>query len=150
MLASIIIIAVSTVLFLYWFRYTCELILSTRSSASYVLGVSESFGLNWAGVASTLEDAPGGALGNLREGLQSDYSKLDTMLNRASFSEADQFAFERGMLKGYFCFTGMMFTVLRHMSDQAARSALHTMARVVEHQANLIGERTCATEISLS
>src|SRR3954468_16378219 len=102
MLASVLIIVVSTVLFFYWFRYTCELILSARSSASYVLGVSEANNLSWAGVASGLDQASASGLTQMRNSLQSDYSKLDGILNRANASQADQFTFERGLLKGYF------------------------------------------------
>ena len=35
MIISTLIIAVSAVLFLYWFRYTCVLILSTRTTRDY-------------------------------------------------------------------------------------------------------------------
>jgi hypothetical protein len=150
MLASILIITVSTVLFFYWFRYTCELILSARSASSYVLGVSEANGLNWAGVASALDQAPGIQLNSLRLGLRSDFSKLDTILNRAAGSDADQLAFERGMLRGYFHASSALFAVACKVSDRAARNMVHTMARVVEHQANLIGERVRPAEMSLS
>ena len=150
MIASVLIIGVSTVLFFYWFRYTCELILSARSSASYAIGVSEANGLNWSTVAASLDQAPAVALNDLSECLRSDYMKLDSILSRAGAAEADQVAFERGMMRGYFCWASAMFTVLRLCSDRAARQSLATMARVVEHQANLIGERSQSAEMSLS
>ena len=150
MLVSILIIVVSTVLFLYWFRYTCELILSTRSATSYVLGVAEANGLKWGAVAPCLEGAPAEQLSSLGDDLRGDYTKLDQMLSRSSAAEADQLAFERGMLKGYFCCLSTMFCVTRRISDRAARSMLITMARVVEHQANLIGERSRFAQMSLS
>ena len=64
MLVSVLIIAVSTVMFLYWFRYTCELILSTRSATSYVAGVAQANGLNWVEVAASVPYAPANALNN--------------------------------------------------------------------------------------
>jgi hypothetical protein len=150
MLASVLIIGVSTVLFLYWFRYTCELILSTRSATSYVAGVAEANSLNWSSVTPALDHAPAKALDSLRADIRSDYLKLDTMLARASATEADQLAFERGMLRGYFCCSCAMFSVTRTLSDRVARNMLHTMTRVVEHQANLVGERSRLAQISLS
>ena len=150
MIASVVILSVSTVLFLYWFRYTCELILSARTAASHAVGVSAANGLNWSAVAAELDGAPTEALGDMLQRLRSDYQKLDSVLSRSESSDADQVAFERGMLRGYFCWCRAMFTVLRICSDRAARETLATMARVVEHQANLIGERSRPVEISLS
>ena len=150
MLASVLIIAVSTVLFFYWFRYTCELILSARTSASFVLRVSEANNLSWAGVASGLDHATASGLAEMRNGLHNDHSKLDRILNRDNASQADQFAFERGMLKGYFFAASALFKVAARFSERTARSMVQTMARVVEHQVNLIGEQAYSAELSLS
>jgi hypothetical protein len=149
-IASIVIIGVSTVLFLYWFRYTCELILSARTVTNFAPGVSAANGLNLTAVSAELEVAPAGMLGHLVSGLNSDYKKLDSVLNRSAAMDADQIAFERAMLRGYFCFTSAMFSVVKHCSDGTARKVLATMARVVEYQANLIAEQARPAEISLS
>lgn len=47
MLASIIIIAVSAALFVYWFRYSCVLILNTETIQNYAAEVAQSKELNF-------------------------------------------------------------------------------------------------------
>jgi hypothetical protein len=150
MIASLVILSVSTVLFLYWFRYTCELILSARTAASYAAGVSAVNGLSWSSVSAELHAAPASAFADMMDSLRQDYRKLDDVLSRSKSDDADQVAFERGMLRGYFCWSVAMFTLLRVCSDRSARQMLATMSRVIEHQANLIGERARPAEISLS
>jgi hypothetical protein len=150
MVASILILAVSLVLFLYWFRYTCELILSTRSATSYVMGVSEAHGLSWGTVAPSLEHAEDSTLCEFRQALRSDFAKLDGLLSRFSADEADQLAFERGLLKGYFTCNCALFCLTRRLSEGLAKQMLSTMARVVEYQANMLGERSQLSEMGLS
>ena len=149
MLASLLIIGVSTALFLYWFRYTCELILSTRTSASYAIRVSEAYGLNWSRVAASLEVAPSAALNQMQQGLSHDFNRLNLILDRSAAIEADEVSFERGMLRGYFCCCGAAFSVMQRCSENSARLVLSSMAQVVEHYANLIGERSGSAEASL-
>ena len=57
MAISIIIIVLSTALFVYWFRYTCVLILRTRDARDYAQHVAEVNHLTFLTAQQQLADA---------------------------------------------------------------------------------------------
>ena len=59
MIASLLIIVVSTVLLIYWFRYTCLLILRTPTARDYASGLAAANRLMYPDVEGRLlQDAP--------------------------------------------------------------------------------------------
>ena len=91
MLASILIIAVSSALFVYWFRYTCLLLLAHRGNASDALKVASTIRLSFPGVQEAIQaQQPAWALDCLHASLEQDYQILTDLLHQTSESESIQ------------------------------------------------------------
>ncbi|HZO57627.1 MAG TPA: hypothetical protein VFB63_33255 [Bryobacteraceae bacterium] len=148
MLASAIIIAVSVGLFVYWFRYSCMLILNTKTVQSYAADVAQSRELNFLRVQQTLTAAETPAFAVLREDLQRDYEKISSLLSSGvggrNDEEADGYALERAMLGMNFRWLNVQYAVASRYSERIARTALLEMSQIVEHHANAFGEALAA------
>ena len=97
MIASILIIAVSLVLFLYWFRYTCVLILSTRTTRDYGAEVARANQLNFVGIQNALQEPEAEDLDSLRRSLDRDYRLVTSLMKQASGLEVGGDALEEIM-----------------------------------------------------
>ena len=81
MLASGLIIIASSVLLLYWFRYTCLLVLAQEDRAQYAFQVASNIQLSFPHVQAALQTrAHSSALDHLRERLDQDYDLLTDLL----------------------------------------------------------------------
>ena len=81
MLASGLIIIASSALFLYWFRYSCLLLLAEKRSAGYALRVASNIQLSFPQVQAALEALPhSAALDRLHARLDQDYHLLTDLL----------------------------------------------------------------------
>lgn len=150
MIASLLIIAFSMLLFLYWFRYTCLLILSTKTTKDYALEVAAANQLSFISAQERLrEEADAeGRLENLRQSLDRDYQLLTGLLNHAAAFQVAGYSVEQRMLMIDYYAMKCWYSVARSFSDLRARQALEEMANIVAHFANLMGER--AAEASRS
>src|SRR5262245_3595752 len=84
LLDSVVIILVSSALFVYWFRYTCLLILSERSSTDYALKVAATIRLSFPEIQQALQvGAETPVLDRLHESLEKDYRILTDLLRHA-------------------------------------------------------------------
>ena len=148
MLASAIIIAVSVGLFVYWFRYSCMLILNTKTAQSYAADVARSRELNFMKVQQTLTGLETPALAVLREDLQRDYEKISSLLSTGvgggNTEDSDGYMLERAMLGMNFRWLNVQFAIASRHSERIARAALLEMSQIVEHHANAFGEALAA------
>ena len=147
MLTSTIIIAVSVVLFVYWFRYSCMLILNTKTIQSYAADVARSKQLNFLRVQQSLAVVEASGLENLRVDLQQDYRKISGLLSNglARNDEAgDGYVLERAMLGMKFRWLNVQCALASRHSQRIARAALLEMSQIVEHHANAFGEAFAA------
>src|SRR5262249_30135828 len=81
LIANIIIIAGSSALLVYWFRYTCALILQQKHSADHALQLASTIQLNFPQTEKALETDPHPpALDRLHELLENDYRILTGLL----------------------------------------------------------------------
>lgn len=130
------IITVSSMLLLsYWFRYTCLLILSTKTARDYVGDVAAANQLGFLEVRSRLRvGSPD--LDRLRKTLDRDYEVLTRILTRSAES-----GMEERMLGIDYRFMGAWYRVSSRFSPAAARQALEEMSMIVAHFANTMGER---------
>jgi hypothetical protein len=84
LIANIFIIAGSSALLVYWFRYTCALILQREHSVDYALRVASTVRLNFPHTEKALETDPRpSALDRLHESLENDYHILTGLLREA-------------------------------------------------------------------
>ena len=89
MAASIFIIVICSALLVYWFRYTCTLILGRNYSAEYARKVASTIRLNFPEVQTVLEtERRGFALDCLYEKLDTDYRILTDLLSDAAGNDS--------------------------------------------------------------
>ena len=137
MIISAAFIGISCALFVYWFRYTCLLILSTRPAQDFARGVAEAHCLSFIGVQETL----GGQvsvpdLDALQKQLDVDYAVIMRLMGECN-GGVD--ALEAGMLKLHYSVMRRCYGVARRVSSARARTALQGMADTVSHFAAVMG-----------
>jgi hypothetical protein len=144
LIATIIITASSVLLFGYWFRYTCLLVLSTKTVRDYAGEVAAANQLGFLEIQSQLR---GGSpeLDRLRGLLDRDYAVLTSLLKHASVDSPKDLGIETRMLEINYRLMGAWYRVSSRFSTAAARRALEEMSLVVAYFANTMGERAAVS-----
>ncbi len=137
LLATTLITISSVALFGYWFRYTCLLILSTKTAQDYAAQVATANQLGFLEVRSQLQ-AGSADLDRLFGALDRDYNVLSGLLKNASSLE--QSALEKRMLELNYQVMRTWYNTSRRFSPAAAARALDEMSQVIAHFANVMGE----------
>lgn len=141
LLSTVVITLSSVALFGYWFRYTCLLILSTKTAQDYASDVAAANQLGFLEVRSELK-SNSADLDRLRASLDRDYEILSGLLEKtASF---DHTSLESKMLVANYQVMRGWYSLSRRFSPVAAARALNEMTQVVAHFANLMGEAAAA------
>ncbi len=138
-IATIVILAGSVLLFAYWFRYTCLLILHTRTPVDYGREVTFANQLGFVEVQSQLRAASAN-LDQLRGSLDRDFALLTALMAQASTG----FGIEQRMLAFNYRIAAARYQFGLHFSPNAARQALEEMSLVVAHFANSLGEASAS------
>ena len=142
MIVSLLIIGVSLTLFLYWFRYTCILILSAKTSRDYATQIASANHLTFRETHETLMDESDTApLEKMHQSLDRDYRLLTYLLQHVSGDTAAGGSLENRILMIDFRLLSVWYALTRRFSSQHARAALLEMASIVGHLANAMGER---------
>lgn len=140
MAISIIIIVVSTVLFVYWFRYTCVLILRTRNVRDYAHQVAQVNKLSFVSaqeqLSVTFRDE---SLDRLHRSLDRDYRVVSYLLRNAGTQSGE--SIEELMLRIDYQIMRGCYLVARPFSRSSARQVLLERASIISHLANAMGER---------
>ena len=144
LVTTVIITASSVALFAYWFRYTCLLILSAKTTRDYAASVASANQLGFLQVQSLLRDRASADLDRLKDSLDRDYKVLTYLLKHAATPSSGDDAIEKRMLEINYRLMGAWYGVCRRLSPTAARRALDEMSTVVAHFANAMGERSIA------
>jgi hypothetical protein len=144
MIASFAIIGLSSLLFLYWFRYTCVLILGARTTQDYASQVARANELSFPGVQAKLQE-PGAELEPLERALARDYRFLTYCLRHAAELNLGSEALESRMLMIDYRVMKIWYSLTRRMFPNQARSAVEEMSEIVGHFANTMGERLAST-----
>ena len=140
LVATAIITVSSALLFGYWFRYTCLLILSTKTAQDYTSDVAEINELGVLRVQADLPQASSADLDRLHQSLERDYEVISFLFRNAAGARGDQNLEDR-MLALYYRVMATCYRATRGVSDAWARKALAGMTDVVAHFANSLGER---------
>jgi hypothetical protein len=144
LVTTVIITTSSVALFAYWFRYTCLLILSAKTTRDYAASVATANQLGFLQVQSLLRDAGSADLDQLKDSLDRDYKVLTYLLKHAAEPPGGDAAIEKRMLEINYKLMGTWYAAARRISPVAARRALDEMCTVVAHFANSMGERSMA------
>jgi hypothetical protein len=145
LIATVVITASSVLLFAYWFRYTCLLILSAKTARDYTSEVAQSNRLLFPEVQAQLEQSAASDLDRLRSALDRDYQVIRDMMKGMPAWGEGQSALETQMLAINYRLMGTWYHVTRHVSSSTAARALSEMSMVVAHFANLMGEQAAAS-----
>src|SRR5689334_22726508 len=123
MLASVLIIAFSLVLFVYWFRYSCILLLRNHAEeANPVSSGRFSYGYVQQGLQSGMELDP------LRNSLDRDYRVLTYLLDHAASLKLEQIEY-RLLLLDYRIMKSW-YRLTKSTAPAQARRALSEMAEI--------------------
>jgi hypothetical protein len=142
MIASLLIIVVSTALLIYWFRYACLLILRTQTGKDYASGLAAANNLKYPEVhGRLLQDAPAAEIPALQKSLEADYFLLTYLLNHTVGLEVGGITVEQRMLMLDFKVMRMFCTLSSRLAVPQARAALAEMSSILKHLANTMGER---------
>lgn len=133
-------------LFGYWFRYTCLLILTAKTTRDYAAQVAMANQLGFLEVQSQLQARSVSELDRLRDSLDRDYKVISYLLKHAATASPDEAALEKFMLAINYRVMRGWYSLSRRVSTSAASKALEEMSMVVAHFANAMGERAaCAS-----
>jgi hypothetical protein len=127
----------SVILFAYWFRYTCLLILTAKPIRDYAGEIAEANQLGFRQVQSQLPQAASGDLDRLRDSLDRDYAVIASLLRNVEKEPI----IEKHMLAINYRLMSAWYGLSSRFSTQVARQALQEMSSVVAHFAGSIGEQ---------
>lgn len=134
MVTSILIISVSLVLLVYWFRYTCVLLVRNATSTS-PSEVSSRF--SYGDVQNRLQTAE--ALDPLHASLQKDFDLLVYLLEHAAGLELN--SIEDRLLVWDYKVMRAFYQVAKIAAPEQARTALKEMAAVIGILSGKLGQR---------
>lgn len=143
LIATVVLTVGSVLLFAYWFRYTCLLILSAKTARDYTAAVAYSNKLGFHEVQAQLKQANSPDLDRLRAALDNDYRIVRQLLKYMQQGQG-QSALETYMLAINYRLMGTWYQISRHFSGTTAVRALNEMSMVVAHFANLMGEQAAS------
>ena len=124
----------SGLLLCYWFRYTCLLILTAKTSRDYAADVARQNQLSFPGVQAQLKTGAAD-LDKLQASLDRDYEVISNLLPSSEMNVEDR------MLQLNYRLTRTLYKTVGGFYPAAARKALDEMSMVVAHFANAMGER---------
>jgi hypothetical protein len=137
MLAGILIIASSLALFVYWFRYSCVLILRNRCEAAEASTVVLDSRFGFAEVRERLKS--GFALDPLQACLERDFRVITYLIEHAAGLELE--SLEDRLLIFDYRVMQCVYRLSRTVAPLRARKALSEMASVLGVLAHRIGEQ---------
>ena len=142
LIVTLVITVSSALLFGYWFRYTCLLILSARTTRDYAFDIATANQLSFLQVQSELRDQRPGDLDRLQASLDRDLAVVTALIQNAS--GLGEWGMEDRMLQLNYRLMGAWCSISKSFSAEAGRSALDEMSMIVSHFANSLGERAAA------
>lgn len=145
MIFDIGVVVFSLLMLVYWFRYTCGLMLCTKPVRDYSKQVGAANQLKVFEVQTRLA-APvlTGTVQNLDElehMLDRDYLLLMYLIENAVNFKTAGYELEQTMLKINYQFVKRAYAVSKRLSLAHGSQRLSEMATIITHFANLMGER---------
>lgn len=141
MIGSILVLTVSLILFLYWFRYTCLLILSARPAKDYAGQVAHANQLSFPAVREELRgEVRAAILPTLEASLERDFRLLNYLMRQAAEFPLRGLELEDRILLIDYRIMKAWYSLTRKIAESHARQALAEMADIVAHFANVMGE----------
>jgi len=140
MTISLLLIALSLALFAYWFRYSCILILRTKTAEDFASDVARVNGLSFELVRGRIEAGETGNAKELFAMLNRDYEIVTQMIDRIDSVAKDEGILETQMLRFNFRVSQAWFRTSQALGLKSSTTALEEMTEMVSHFANSFGE----------
>jgi hypothetical protein len=137
MISSFLIIGFSLILLVYWFRYSCILVLRAYTERAVSASAASDIRFCFADVQARLKTAP--ALDPLHLALQRDREILIYLLQHAAGLSLD--SFEDRLLELDYKVMQVWYSLTRIAAPQQARRALYEMASILNVLAQKMGEQ---------
>jgi hypothetical protein len=142
MLSTLLIAAFTFVLFVYWLRHNCLLILKQHFPRDHAPEVAAANNLRLPEIRQRLQARPRVAdLPNLYRQLMRDHRILTSLVRYTATFQGGTYTVEQRLLAVDFRVMQFMFLACQAAAPKQARRALAEAARVLEYFANVIGER---------
>ncbi|HTI71376.1 MAG TPA: hypothetical protein VMF06_15500 [Candidatus Limnocylindria bacterium] len=141
LIVTLIVTVSSVLLFGYWFRYTCLLILSAKTTRDYAADIATANQLSFLQVQAQLRENPAD-LDRLQASLDRDLAVVTYLIQHASGQ--GEWGMEDRMLQLNYRLMGAWFKLSHRFSPEAGRRALDEMSMIISHFANAMGERAAA------
>jgi hypothetical protein len=149
MLPSSIMIAVSVGLLIYWFRYTCSLILRAKPARDYTQAVATANELRFLEIQQDLPFVEGRSqLDHVQKALEHDYRILSFLLRHTESLHAETHFLEHSLLMLHFTLMKGYYALICAVSQSGGKRAIQEMAGVVIHLANRMGERGASVAVA--
>ena len=142
LIVTLVITVSSALLFGYWFRYTCLLILSAKTTRDYAADIATANQLSFLQVQAELRDQQPGDLSRLQASLDRDFAMVTYLIQNASGQ--GEWGMEDRMLQLNYRLMGAWCSLSQRLSPEAGRRALDEMSTIISHFANAMGERAAA------
>jgi hypothetical protein len=140
MITSVLIIAFSVILLVYWFRYCCILLIRTHVEQQMAVAPASDGSFNLSGIRERMRNEQ--ELDTLRRSLDRDYALFSYLLEHAAGLQATSLE-DRLLVIDYKVMQGW-YSLTRTLAPQQARSALEEMATVLGLLVGKMGERAAA------
>ena len=142
MLMTLLVVVISSALFVYWFRFTVILILRTRPAVNYAPQVAAANRLSFVEIRHKLHASTDAEnLGGFCKALQQDYRKLKYLLGHAATGQAGRYTAEQRLLMANFRVMALCCPAALRFRPNAAKLALLEMSNILEYFANVMGRR---------
>jgi hypothetical protein len=126
MIVSVLILVCSVVLLVYWFRYSCLLLLRNASGSYSISHDDERYSIGM--VLQNLQTEPD--LGKLERALDRDYNMLTYLLKHAA--DLELASVENRLLILDYKLMWLWFQITRTLAPAQSRKALQEMANVLQ------------------
>ena len=136
LIVTLVITVSSVLLFGYWFRYTCLLILSAKTTRDYAAEIAAANQLSFLQVQAQLR-RNSADLDRLQASLDRDLAMITYLIQHAS----GEWGMEERMLQLNYRLMSGWCSLSRRFSPEAGRRALDEMSMIISHFANAMGER---------
>ena len=142
LIVTLVITVSSVLMFGYWFRYTCLLILSAETTRDYAADIATANQLSFLQVQTELRNPQPADLNRLQAALDRDLAVVTYLIQNASGQ--GEWGMEARMLKFNYSVMSSWCSFSQRFSPEAGRRALDEMSMIVSHFANSLGEQAAA------
>jgi hypothetical protein len=141
MVISLVIIILSLAMFVYWFRYSCILILESNWSEEQAQVFASQNGLSFGSIEDSLARADTAtSMDRVKDSLDRDLDRVLALLSMCPSVQETGHSLESRLLLADYKFMKAWYALTRSIAGPKAQGALREMALVVSYLAGECGD----------